>query len=94
MAYSFLGIYKMMSNIKRADGELDPWAYVHRWTLSRHLWEADSSSDFARIWKEKPRFIIKNYAFERFLQHGRGEDVDEFGKIILSQWVFVVSQYP
>jgi hypothetical protein len=62
----------------------DPWAYIHRWTLSRHLWEADSSFKFARMWKEKPHFIIANYSFEHFLKYGRGEDVDEFAEILLS----------
>lgn len=59
------------------------WNYVHRWTLSRHLWEADSSLEFACIWKEKPHFVITNYSFEPFLECGRGEDVDEFAEILL-----------
>jgi len=68
----------------RISDEQDPWAYVHRWTLSRHLWEADSSFEFARTWKEKPHFVIANYSFEHFLKYGRGEDVDEFAEILLS----------
>jgi len=60
------------------------WACTHRWTLSRHLWEADSSFEFARMWKEKPHFIIANYSFEHFIQCGRGEDVDDFAEILLS----------
>jgi hypothetical protein len=36
------------------------------------------------MWKEKPQYIISNYSFEKFLDHGRGEDVDEFAEILLS----------
>ena len=62
----------------------DPWAYTHRWTLSRQLGEADSSFTFYRMWKEKPHFIINDYSFEDFLKSGRGDDVDEFAEILLS----------
>ncbi|KAK6063153.1 hypothetical protein SCUP515_12679 [Seiridium cupressi] len=65
-------------------GDPDPWAYVHRWTLSRPLWEAASSFEFDHLWKENPPFVIPNYSFENFLKHGRGEDVDEFAKILMS----------
>jgi hypothetical protein len=68
----------------RADDDQSPWSYVHRWTLSRHLWEADSSFTFARMWRERPHFIIMNYSFDHFLQCGRGDDVDEFADILLS----------
>lgn len=61
-----------------------PWAYVHRWTLSRALWNANSSFEFRRAWKENPQFIISNYAFENFLKHGRGEDVDDFAEILMT----------
>jgi hypothetical protein len=62
----------------------DPWRFIHRWTLSRWLWEASSSSEFQQAWKEKPQFFITNYSFEHFLKCGRGEDVDEFAEILLS----------
>lgn len=66
------------------DDQTSFWAHAHRWTLSRHLWEADSSFEFARMWREKPQFVITNYKFEDFLQYGRGEDVDELGEIFLT----------
>lgn len=58
--------------------------WVHRWTLSRHLWEADSAFQFTRIWKETPQFVIKNFSFDHFLEYGTCDDVDEFAEIILS----------
>jgi len=64
--------------------DLDPWGFTHRWTLSRWLWEASSSSEFQRRWKEEPQFVITNYSFEKFLSCGKGGDVDEFAEILLS----------
>ncbi|KAF4439569.1 putative C6 zinc finger domain-containing protein [Fusarium austroafricanum] len=65
------------------------WAYTHRWTLSRHLWEATSSSHFQRMWKEKPQFVISNYSFARFLEKGKGDDVDSFAEIPLNLYLGV-----
>lgn len=56
---------------------------AHRWTMSRHLWEAKSKVEFARNWREKPHFVGTNYTLEHFLEYGRGDDVDEFGEIVL-----------
>lgn len=66
------------------DDETSFWGYAHRWTISKHLWEADSPFEFARMWREKPQFIITNYKLEKFLQFGRSEDVDEYAEILLT----------
>ncbi|KAJ9656720.1 hypothetical protein H2201_008452 [Coniosporium apollinis] len=88
MAYSVITLYETMKDSGCTD-DLGPWTYIHRWTLSRHLWEANSSFMFDRMWKEKPHYIINNYSFEKFLDHGRGEDVDEFAEILLSVYMGV-----
>ena len=67
-----------------AEGETNPWDWTHRWTLSRHLWEADSPFEFARAWREKPHFIIKNFSLEYFLENGTCDDVDEFAELMLT----------
>ena len=36
------------------------------------------------MWKEKPHYVINNYALDEFLKYGRGDDVDEFAEILLS----------
>ncbi|CAJ2502414.1 Uu.00g098080.m01.CDS01 [Anthostomella pinea] len=105
MAYSVIALYGLMKDPGReglisrvlpfkirADAATDglgPWAYVHRWTISRPLWEAESSFEFNRKWKESPHFVIANYSFERFLEFGRGEDVDDFAEIVLSVYIGV-----
>ncbi|KAK0628506.1 hypothetical protein B0T17DRAFT_614411 [Bombardia bombarda] len=90
MAYSMLSMYDMLKgsvNDGYNDNDEGPWSYVHRWTLSRHLWEAESSSAFYRMWEEKPRYIISNYSLDEFLKHGKGDDVDEFAKILLTAYM-------
>ncbi|KAI5860106.1 hypothetical protein GGS23DRAFT_249423 [Durotheca rogersii] len=68
---------------------LDPWAYVHRWTLSRPLWEAGSEFEFSRRWRETPHFVITNFSLENFLEHGGGEEVDDFAEILLGVYLGV-----
>lgn len=75
-----------LQDFKDSTNADDPgaWAYTHRWTLSRSLWEASSSYEFQRLWKETPQFIVSNYSFEAFLKHGRAEDVDDFAEILMT----------
>lgn len=70
--------------LNKATDDPGAWAYTHRWTLSRPLWEASSAFEFDRLWKETPQFIISNYSFDNFLKHGRGEDVDDFAEILMT----------
>ncbi|KAK9780257.1 hypothetical protein SCAR479_02894 [Seiridium cardinale] len=92
MAYSVITLYELLKDPNHK-GDPDPWAYVHRWTLSRPLWEAASSFEFDHLWKENPPFVIPNYSFENFLKHGRGEDVDEFAKILMSVTILDFTRY-
>ncbi|KAK3390050.1 hypothetical protein B0H63DRAFT_464706 [Podospora didyma] len=90
MCYAVIMLFALM---KDPDGQTEidpgPWAYVHRWTLSRSLWEAGSSFEFDRMWKERPQFVVANFALESFLGQGRAEDVDEFAEIMLSVYIGV-----
>ncbi|KAK3335611.1 hypothetical protein B0T19DRAFT_13617 [Cercophora scortea] len=89
MSYCVLSMYEVLrkSPLPNDNGH-DPWKYVHRWTLSRHLWEADSSFAFFRMWEEKkPHFVINNYTFDDFLRCGRREAVDDFARIMLSTYM-------
>lgn len=81
-----------ISRLKKGADDPGAWAYTHRWTLSRALWEASSSYEFRRLWKETPQFIISNYSFDTFLKHGRGEDVDDFAEILMT--VSVAKSHP
>ncbi|KAI1148881.1 hypothetical protein F4825DRAFT_76212 [Nemania diffusa] len=88
LAYSVLGLYELMKDPKNIDPN-GPWAYVHRWTLGRALWEASSSAEFQRAWKESPHFVIANFTFKEFIENGQAQDVDEFAEILLSLYMGV-----
>ncbi|KAI0852486.1 hypothetical protein F5Y00DRAFT_273099 [Daldinia vernicosa] len=64
--------------------DLGDWQYVHRWTLSRHLWTATNPLEFHRAWKEKPMWIISAFYFDEFLRTGKGDDVDDFALAFLT----------
>ena len=90
MAQSFLRLYERMKAGSNLEGHLGGiWDRAQRWTLSKHLWDADSSFAFTRAWKEKPQFIITNYSVDHFLKYGRGDDVDEFAEILLTVYLGV-----
>ncbi|KAI1213989.1 uncharacterized protein F4807DRAFT_207976 [Annulohypoxylon truncatum] len=60
------------------------WEYIHRSTLSRHLWTATNSFDFYRAWNEKPMWIISAFCFDEFLRTGKGDDIDDFALAFLT----------
>lgn len=64
--------------------DLGTWQNVHRWTLSKHLWNATNPLDFFKSWKEKPIWIISAFGFDKFVQTGTGDDVDEFAMVFLT----------
>ncbi|KAI1482551.1 hypothetical protein F4774DRAFT_406725 [Daldinia eschscholtzii] len=69
---------------RRIASNLGDWQYVHRWTLSRHLWTAMDPLDFHRAWKEKPMWIISALHFDDFLRTGKGDDIDDFALAFLT----------
>ncbi|KAJ3577958.1 hypothetical protein NPX13_g2609 [Xylaria arbuscula] len=91
MAYAVIGLYEILKNtayIAFLDQD-DPWAYVHRWTLGRSLWEAGSSTEFRRAWRDSSHSVITNFTFAKFVEDGKGEDVDEFAEIFLNVYMGV-----
>jgi hypothetical protein len=67
--------------------DVGKWAYMHRWTLSSHLWNAPSSFEFFQAWREKPLWIISAFEFDDFVKNGCGDDLDEFAKALLTMYV-------
>ncbi|KAI8946470.1 hypothetical protein F4801DRAFT_593362 [Xylaria longipes] len=86
MTYAVIGLYELLKDPGYNDA-INTWAYAHRWTLGRSLWDASSSAEFQRAWKESPHFVTSNFAFDNFLENGKGEDVDEFAEILLNAYL-------
>ncbi|KAK2603830.1 hypothetical protein QQS21_003954 [Conoideocrella luteorostrata] len=75
----------MMLKSELPDEEI--WNEDNSFTASRHLWEAASSADFFRAWREKPQFMIKDMSFKEFWVYARPDDCDDFTKIMLTSQV-------
>ncbi|KAL6878614.1 hypothetical protein J3F83DRAFT_240841 [Trichoderma novae-zelandiae] len=67
----------------------DFWEDGHSFTASRHLWEATSSVEFFRAWREKPQYCITDLSFKEFWMYARPDDMDEFTKLMLTTQVGV-----
>ncbi|KAM3562628.1 hypothetical protein ARSEF4850_002689 [Beauveria asiatica] len=76
---AFVCMNKLLKNI-----DVGPAMWQNlRFTASRHLWEAPSSVEFFRSWREKPQYCIKDFEFKDFWSYARADDMDEFTKIML-----------
>ncbi|KAI1767591.1 hypothetical protein GGR53DRAFT_463277 [Hypoxylon sp. FL1150] len=69
---------------RRSTTNIGAWGFVHRWTLSRHLWDAADPVEFSKAWKEKPIWIISSFYLEEFLRTGSKDDADEFALVLLT----------
>lgn len=67
----------------QAAGE-EMWCEENTFTASRHLWDATTSGEFYRAWREKPQFLITNMVFKEFWMYGRPDDCDEFTRLMFT----------
>lgn len=65
-------------------GDPGPWALTHRWTLGGSLWKAGSSAEFSQLWKKNKHFVVGNYAFDKFLEHGDTSEIDDLAEMLLA----------
>lgn len=83
LTFYFLQAYRILSGVRslECDGKL---GLVHSFTLSSHLWGARSPVEFAEAWRNRKRFIVTNAGFDQVLDEAQPEDVDIFGRMMLS----------
>lgn len=62
------------------------WTKPPGFTASKHLWDAASSVEFYRAWREKPQYWIENLGFKDFWMYGRAADLDDFTRLILTSY--------
>ncbi|KAM0492741.1 hypothetical protein ACHAP6_000894 [Verticillium nonalfalfae] len=60
------------------------FAAVHRWTASKHLWEADSSPAFMKAWREEKQYIVQNLSIQRLPGSIKATDTDHMIKLLLA----------
>ncbi|KAF5018424.1 hypothetical protein F66182_9598 [Fusarium sp. NRRL 66182] len=81
--FYFVQIYRVMAGWKglQCDGKL---GLCHSWTLSAHLWNADTPLSFAEAWKDKKHYVVTNSVFSDVFLEAKADDIDSFGKIMIS----------
>ncbi|KAK1671181.1 hypothetical protein BDP55DRAFT_676606 [Colletotrichum godetiae] len=89
MGYIFTSMYQMLKSAGDFDPDIAPWLIPHRWTFSRHLWEAQSSPAFFSAWREKPMFLVNSFFVQSVAKMARPADVDDFARMFLTMTVGV-----
>ncbi|KAK0392317.1 hypothetical protein NLU13_1813 [Sarocladium strictum] len=74
----------LVSILKGDTPECDLWDQPIHFTASRHLWASQTSFEFFRAWRDKPRFLIEQMQFREFWQYASPDDLDEFTRIMLT----------
>lgn len=83
MVFYFLQMYNILRGELGMD--CDPrMLLVNSWTLSAHLWEARDAVEFAQAWTDRKHFLVKQANFDEVLRDAQAEDLELYGKILLS----------
>ncbi|KAM0254772.1 hypothetical protein ACHAQJ_006429 [Trichoderma viride] len=83
------GTSQEINEFRQVPAPSDFWEDGHSFTASRHLWEATSSVEFFRAWREKPQYCVTDLSFKEFWMYARPDDMDEFTKLMLTTQVGV-----
>ncbi|KAI0175574.1 hypothetical protein GGR52DRAFT_318804 [Hypoxylon sp. FL1284] len=83
ISHSLKAFWELLKG-RRCAADMGIWRYVHRWTLSKHLWDAPDPVDFFTAWSEKPIWIISSFDLEDLLRSGTRDDADEFALVFLT----------
>ncbi|KAF4976218.1 hypothetical protein FZEAL_7081 [Fusarium zealandicum] len=81
--FYFLQCYRTLAGYRglQCDGRL---GLCSSWTLSAHLWYTRTPLEFAEAWTNKKHFVVTNAVFGEVLREAMADDVDVFGKILIS----------
>lgn len=82
-AFFFLQTYRLLAGHQglQCDGKL---GLCHSWSMSAHLWMADTPVQFATAWKDKNHFVVTDAQFGQVLAEAKAADVDRFGRMWIS----------
>ncbi|KAF6810737.1 C6 zinc finger domain protein [Colletotrichum sojae] len=84
MGHIFTSLFEMLKTMGESEPDASNWLAPHRWTFSKHLWEAQSSPAFFSAWREKPMFLVNSFFIQEISKLARPADVDEYAKIFLT----------
>ncbi|ROT35603.1 hypothetical protein SODALDRAFT_328974 [Sodiomyces alkalinus F11] len=90
LGHGFVGLYEILKSVGTCEARgPGRFIHVHRWTASRHLWDAKSSVSFLSAWREKPQFVVENLFIQDLAKRARPEDVDSMALIALTAFLGV-----
>lgn len=85
IARFFLHVWRLLTGqVVAACGQFSPASLEESWTLSARLWQASNPVDFAATWAEKKHYVIRRKAIFSTLADAKCEDVETFGKMIIT----------
>ncbi|KAK1570275.1 uncharacterized protein LY79DRAFT_527117 [Colletotrichum navitas] len=84
MGHMFISLFEMLKASNDQGPDTTRWLLPHRWTFSRHLWEAESSPAFYSAWREKPMFLVNSFFLQQVAKMARPADVDDFARLFLT----------
>ncbi|UKZ67457.1 uncharacterized protein TrAtP1_008616 [Trichoderma atroviride] len=83
-AFFFMQAYRVLTgtqNLKQCDGRL---GLCHFWTVSEHLWQAETALEFRDAWQQENHFLVIDGQVAVVLSEAKAGDVDVFGKMLIS----------
>ncbi|KAL7924856.1 hypothetical protein ACQKWADRAFT_260018 [Trichoderma austrokoningii] len=83
-AFFFLQAYRVLTcsqSLQQCDGRL---GLCHFWTVSEHLWRAETALEFRDAWRQENHFLVIDGQVGVVLSEAKAGDVDVFGKMLLS----------
>lgn len=88
LTFFMLQAYRVMSGqpVAACDGRL---GLCHSFTLSARLWAAPGPVEFALAWRERHHLVVELGDFDAMFADARPEDLDVFGKILLTSMIGV-----
>ncbi|KAM0525605.1 hypothetical protein ACHAPE_000313 [Trichoderma viride] len=82
--FFFLQAYRVLTGsqgLNSCDGRL---GLCHFWTVSEHLWQAETALEFRDAWQQKNHFLVVDGQVAVVLSEAKAGDVDVFGKMLIS----------
>lgn len=67
--------------LNSCDGRL---GLCHFWTVSEHLWQAETALEFRDAWQQENHFLVVDGQVAVVLSEAKAGDVDVFGKMLIS----------
>ncbi|KAJ4396150.1 hypothetical protein N0V93_000368 [Gnomoniopsis smithogilvyi] len=84
IACFFVRVWRLLTGRQMRTCFHDPPLLDQSWTLSAKMWQARDAVEFAAAWKERNHYIVKRGAILSTLLDANGEDIEVFGKMLLT----------